>query len=513
MNQPSKQSPSLEKTVGAWFQKSGLTGYVLNNSEIRVQGFTDDSREVKPGWAFIAVKGPDTDGHQYLQQAVDKGATCLIVENAEKCPDGVATVALTDTRRALAELAQAWWGRPAEKLDAVGITGTNGKTTTAYLTEALLRGAGRRPALLSTVTYRFGDLEEPAANTTPGAVKLARLMDRFYQQGADSLVMEVSSHALDQGRAQGLRFAAALMTNLSQDHLDYHQTMEAYGESKRRLFTEGKPRWAVFNGDDPTAYRFFVQHEGPKVLYGMDNPEAMVVPRKLELKSDGISLDLYLPRREGEAALGTGDTCQINSPLRGRFNASNLMGAAALGVALGLAPEQIGAALTGALGAPGRFEALREGQDCAVYVDYAHTPDAVERVLENVRAITAGKVYVVLGCGGDRDAGKRPIMGNAIGRLADFSVITTDNSRSEDPGEIAAAMEKGLLETRGKKAYRICLDRREAIQWAINQAGRGDAVLIAGKGHEDYQIIGAERFHFDDREEARKACREKMGGQ
>jgi UDP-N-acetylmuramoyl-L-alanyl-D-glutamate--2,6-diaminopimelate ligase len=508
-SQASLFSPEHSLSLGELFQRAGLSLPSGVPATTLLCGFSDDSREVTDGSGFIAALGETVDGHRFISTALANGAAAVI---AERVPEGVArdkVVVLENTRHALPLLAHAWWGNPSRKMKVVGITGTNGKTTTAYLVETLLRTTGGNPALFGTVEYRFGQTHEPAPTTTPGAFHLARLLAAFRARGADSVVMEVSSHALVQGRVEGVEFDVALITNVTQDHLDYHRTMEEYAEAKRLLFTKHKPKWAVFNLDDPTAARFAREYRKRKLTYSLDrNAGADLYPLSLDVEPDGIRMDVRFPAREESRArrMVASEVVPLESPLRGRFNASNLLAAAAIGVALGFEPARIVQGISQMRGAPGRFELVETGRPFSVYVDYAHTPDAVERVLENVRLITRGKVIVVLGCGGDRDPTKRPKMGAAMGRLADFSIITNDNPRTEDPAKIAAAMEEGIRETKGRDAYEVHLDRREAIERAIELAQPDDSVLIAGKGHEDYQIVGKEKRHFDDREIVMEVC-------
>ena len=500
-------------TLGELFRRARLSLPADAPAQTPLTGFTDDSREVTPGGGFLAAAGEAVDGHQFIPAALAKGAAVVIAERVPEGTDARKAVLLENTRQALPPLAHAWWGNPSRGMKVIGITGTNGKTTTAYLTEALLWSNGGHPALFSTVEYRFGEVHKPAPNTTPGAFQFARLLAEFRALGADSVAMEVSSHALVQGRVDAVEFDIALITNVTQDHLDYHRTMEEYAEAKRLLFTKHKPKWAVFNLDDATAARFAGERRGRKRTYSLDRAAgADLFPLSLEVGADGIRMHVHFPTREEPRArrLIASEVVALESPLRGRFNASNLLAAAAIGVALGFEPGQIVEGLRHMRGAPGRFETVDAGQPFAVYVDYAHTPDAVERVLENVRLITRGRVIVVLGCGGDRDPTKRPKMGAAMGRLADYGIITNDNPRTEDPAKIAAAMEGGILETKGRGAYEVCLDRREAIRRAIALAKPGDSVLIAGKGHETYQIVGKEHSHFDDRETAAEICRGRL---
>jgi UDP-N-acetylmuramoyl-L-alanyl-D-glutamate--2,6-diaminopimelate ligase len=511
------------------FERAGWVLPPEIDPENPISGFEDDSRAVQPGFVFIAVQGEAVDGHRFIAQTLRAGAALVVAQRipeevdasligltefpavslcdlrAERgVPRAVGRILLVeDTRAVLGPLAQAYWGNPSRRLQVIGVTGTNGKTTTTYLVESALCNLRRFPALFGTIEYRLGGQSSEAPNTTPGALDLARMMALALDRDADSVVMEVSSHALVQKRVEGIQFAAAALTNITQDHLDFHHTMEEYAEAKRLLFTHCKPRVAVFNLDDPVARRFAAEYEGAKITFGLNREyDPDIYPETLESSQTGMRLSLSIRCK------GTRKTVAIVTPLQGSFNASNLLTAAGLCAALGLAPEQIAACLAGVKGAPGRLEPILLGQPFKIFVDYAHTPDAVERLLENIRPLTAKRVIAILGCGGDRDPGKRPKMGAAMGRLADYSIISTDNPRTEDPARIAAAVEEGVQSTAKSGAYEVCLDRREAIRRALTMAGPGDTVVIAGKGHETYQEVQGERHHFDDRETARELLRE-----
>jgi UDP-N-acetylmuramoyl-L-alanyl-D-glutamate--2,6-diaminopimelate ligase len=486
------------RTLGELFIQAGVD-YTRPIQDLPFLGLTDDSRMVRQGWVFVAVRGEGVDGHRFIPQALEKGAAVVVAEAGD---DG-RIILVRDTHSAVGKLAQSAWGNPSQHIQLVGITGTNGKSTTAYLTEAALKAAGRRPVAMTTVDIRFEGESRPAPTTTPGAVAFAEILGRAWRQGADSGVMEVSSHALVQRRVEGAIFDVALMTNLTQDHLDYHGSMSEYAEAKRLLFTRYVPRVAVFNADDLVAREFAELHRGEKLTFGLDathRPDFLA--ESLLADASGVTMTVRFP---------DGARVSFHSVLRGRFNASNLMGAIAIAEALGLERDYALKALSECRGAPGRFEAVDIGCDFAVYVDYAHTPDAVERLLENVRAITPGRVIALLGCGGDRDPMKRPIMGADLGRLADYSIVTTDNPRTEDPAAIAEAMAKGVRKTARKDAWEILLDRHEAIRRALTMARSGDAVVVAGKGHEPYQEVQGVRHHFDDREEVRHAAAELFG--
>jgi UDP-N-acetylmuramoyl-L-alanyl-D-glutamate--2,6-diaminopimelate ligase len=522
------------RTLGELFARAELALPQGLDAHAEIAGLEDDSRAVGAGSVFVAVVGEKSDGHRFIDQALAKGASLVVAEHA---PDSSQTARLAganaalpavnaalptkpssplvagklllvgDTRAMLGRLAQAFWGNPSQLLRVVGITGTNGKTTIAYLVEGVLRNLRRFPVLLSTVEYRLGGDKRAAPNTTPGAVQLARFMATALERDADSVVMEVSSHSLVQRRVEAVHFEVGVLTNITQDHLDYHHTMDEYAEAKRLLFTRYRPRVAVFNLDDETSRRFAAEHEGPRVTFSLDPAsKADVKARSLTTSAQGI--EMVVEFAPSPTVGGPAKALALRSPLRGRFNASNLLAAASACLALAITPEQIVQALTGMNGAPGRFEAVQAGQPFAVFVDYAHTPDAIERLLENVRPLTQGRVIAVLGCGGNRDATKRPKMGAAMGRMADYSVITSDNPRGEHPEAIAAAMEAGIRTTARPDAYEVCLDRREAIRHALERARPGDIVVVAGKGHETYQEIEGVRHPFDDREVVRQILNE-----
>lgn len=504
MTQGSFSLPKTPRSLGDLFEQAAIPLPAGAPADKRLAAFADDSRLVEKDGLFIAVRGETVDGHQYITKALQAGAALVLAEEAPPGCDDARVVLMDATRVALPRLAHAWWGNPSSGIDVIGITGTNGKTTTAFLCEHLLRETGRHPALFSTVEYRMDDIREDAPTTTPGALHLARRMAEFRLRGADAIVMEVSSHALAQGRVDAIRFQVGLMTNLTQDHLDYHNTMEEYAAAKQLLFKKHRPQWSIFNLDDAVCSRFAREAKGRVRTFGLELKEGADV-YAVSVKTDqaGIQMEVVFPA--DKRAL-------LESPLRGRFNASNLLAAASVGHALGITPEDIARHLKTAAGAPGRFDAVHAGQPFAVFVDYAHTPDAVERLLCGVREITPGRVICVLGCGGDRDAGKRPKMGHAMGLLADVPIITNDNPRTEAPEPIAEAMFEGVKDAGAQQKCEVILDRRAAIAHAVEIAETGDTVVIAGKGHETYQEQNGVRRHFDDREVAAELCRARYAG-
>jgi UDP-N-acetylmuramoyl-L-alanyl-D-glutamate--2,6-diaminopimelate ligase len=470
----------------------------------RVRGIESDSRLVEPGDCFVAVPGFKADARRFVAQAVARGA-CLVVTEGETPPvSGVATVLVPSARAALGRLAGAYYRHPSRDLTLIGITGTNGKTTTSYLVDALLQARGDRTGVIGTIQYVFGDERRPAGQTTPEAPELQSLLARMRDRGVRGVAMEVSSHALALARVDELTFDVAMFTNLTQDHLDFHGTLDAYRAAKRHLFEllarSPKPRRvAVVNGDDPSGSEMTRDLPLSVLTFGL-GARADVRAERHESTLAGIRLTAVTP-------LGR---LELTSPLIGEHNVMNLLGAIGAGLALGLDHDAIARALSGVGTVAGRFEQVRAGQPFLVVVDYAHSPDALERVLTTARKLTPGRLAVVFGCGGDRDRGKRPIMGEIAARLADRVWITSDNPRSERPEAIIDEIMSGVRAVAGGEGrFTAEPDRRAAIAAALRWAERGDTVMIAGKGHETYQIIGADVLPFDDREIARAILAER----
>jgi UDP-N-acetylmuramoyl-L-alanyl-D-glutamate--2,6-diaminopimelate ligase len=461
--------------------------------DVDVAALAYDARAVTPGSVFFCVRGFTADGHRYAPDAVANGAVALVVDHPLDLP--VAEVLVDDVRAAMAPAAAWLAGDPTAELAMVGITGTNGKTTTSYLTRALLEAAGRQTGLIGTVTSWVGGAERPVVRTTPEAIDLQPMFRAMTQAHPPDVaaVMEVSSHALSLHRADAIHWDVAAFTNLTQDHLDFHADMEDYFLAKRRLFEVAFEQGATLIAcvDDPYGAR--LARDFPQaVTIGIDAADASV--RATDLRAGPSSTDFAV------------DGTAFRAPLPGRFNVLNALVALAAARALGVDDATIAAALPGAGGVPGRFEPVDEGQEFAVVVDYSHKPDALDNVLRTARELATRHLIVVVGAGGDRDRGKRPLMGAAAAQHADTVVITSDNPRSEDPEAIIAAIAQGAPE-----ATRI-LDRREAIGHAIDLAGPGDVVVIAGKGHETYQeVAGGVKLPFDDREVAREALRARLG--
>ena len=469
-----------------------------------IRGIADDSRRVRPGECFVAVPGLRQDARRFVPDALRRGATVVVTEGMAHPALDVAHVVVPSARQAVALLADAWHGQPSRTMTLVGITGTNGKTTTSYLVEAVLRARGLTTGVLGTIRYVGGTTAEDANQTTPDALQLAALLARMRDDGVGGIAMEVSSHALAQARVDALAFDIAVFTNLTQDHLDFHGTFEEYRRAKRRLFellarSPKARRTAVVNADDEAATAMVAGLPLEVIRFGLG---AGADIRAIEHASslDGIRMTVATP-------VGS---VSVASPLIGEHNVMNLLGAVAVGLALGLAPDRVAGALAGVGAVPGRFEQVDAGQPFLVVVDYAHTPDALERVLTTARKLTPGRLGVVFGCGGDRDRGKRPIMGRIAARLCDHVWVTSDNPRSERPEAIVAEIVAGVRETGTSSARYVSEpDRATAIRAALDWARRGDTVVIAGKGHETYQIIGSEVLAFDDRAVARDILREK----
>lgn len=487
----------------------GTEYQILRGSlDVEVRGIAYDSRQTKPGDLFVCIRGFTRDGHDFLPAAWAAGAVAALVERRdipESALQGGPVVKVGDSRKGLALAASRFYDHPSRTLTLVGVTGTNGKTTTTYLIESVLRRAGHRVGLIGTIAYRFGEIEIDAARTTPEASDLQFLLNRMVGLGADSAVIEVSSHALALHRVDGCEFDVAVFTNLTQDHLDFHGTMEAYRRTKLSLFeglgvgtTKSTEKAAVINLDDPAADLFIEAARVRRYTYSLEQP-ADLSAADIRIGLDGIRCRLQTPR----------GTTEIRSPLPGRYNLSNILAAAATGLHLGASLSEVAEGVSELPHVPGRCERVDEGQGFGVMVDYAHTPDALQRVLHMARECCPGRLIVIVGCGGDRDRGKRPLMGEAAVRLADFTVITSDNPRSEDPHRIIREIEDGAKKVWGQgKRYVIISDRAMAIREALSLAQQGDMVVIAGKGHETYQILSDRTIPFDDRQVAREALHE-----
>ncbi len=461
-------------------------------------GIAYDSRAVAPGQVFVAIKGLHADGASFIRQAVDRGAVCVVAEIPAPSDVGVAWLQVEDARLALAVLAAAFYRHPSDELQVVGITGTNGKTTTAHLVASIFEAAGITCGVLGTVAYLVGDEVRESTKTTPEAPDVQKLLRDMVDRGCGACAMEVSSHALSLKRADAMTFSAGVFTNLTRDHLDFHADMEAYFQAKRRLFEMLPPEApSLINIDDPRGAAI-VEASARPVTYAVNRP-ADITPGPLSFSLDGLAFDVRTPR----------GTLHVRSKLVGRPNVYNILAAIATGVALGLPFDVIERGLQALDGVPGRFELVSgQNDEVTVVVDYAHTDDALRNLLETAKPLARGRVITVFGCGGDRDRTKRPLMGAVAGRLSDLIVITSDNPRGEDPDRIMEEIQRGITpDTRRDSGQGLLsiADRRAAITKAVELARPGDLVLIAGKGHEKYQVIGDRLLPFDDVVVAREA--------
>ena len=498
-----------------------IAGFNLHGDDsVQISAVTCDSRKVTSGTLFFALHGATADGHKFISAAVRSGAAAVILEDAVDSPTGIPWVRVADGRAAMARIAAEFYNNPTLRLPLVGITGTNGKTTTSYLIEAILAEAGLAPAVLGTISYRFGATRIEASHTTPESTELQAALRQLADAGARSFVMEVSSHALEQKRVDGCHFDVGIFSNLTRDHLDYHKTMESYLESKQRLFSDllrptvAKPqRRAVINMDDQYGAVIAGRAGCPVITYGIEY-RGDVQATDMSSSVNGFSGTLVTPK----------GAVNFTSRLVGRFNLSNILAAVSAGIALDLPLEAIKTGIETHATVPGRMERVDNTLGITLLVDYAHTGDALENVLSTLKTLATARIITVFGCGGDRDTGKRPIMGRIAARMSDLAIVTSDNPRSEDPFAILAQVKAGitplgireytqeeLKNSFSEKGFVLQENRAEAIRLAVRLARPGDIVLLAGKGHEDYQIIGKTKQHFDDREQAAQACTELAG--
>ncbi|MEA1960625.1 MAG: UDP-N-acetylmuramoyl-L-alanyl-D-glutamate--2,6-diaminopimelate ligase [Bacillota bacterium] len=460
-----------------------------------ISGIAYDSRQVKDGYLFVCIPGLKTDGHLYVQQAIEKGATVILAEREVDVIPSVALLITEDCRSALPVLAARFYSSPSRDMKIVGVTGTNGKTTTTHLISEILERWGKRAGIIGTLYARFGDEERELGHTTPESLDIESFLDVVRENKGDYVVMEVSSHALDLGRVSQIHFNAAVFTNLTQDHLDYHVSMEHYKASKRKLFerlSEGDHHFAVVNADDPYGSDFIKACTVPCYTYGL-NEESDVCAMNVKTNLKGTSFKVRF----------NGEQFDINTKLIGLFSVYNALAAITYALAEGVEPIVIQQALAEVRGVAGRFEQVECGQDFTVVVDYAHTPDGLENILKTGRSIVENRMITVFGCGGDRDRTKRPKMGKIAGLYSDFSIVTSDNPRTEEPEFIIDEIIPGLEENE-RAHYAKIIDRKEAIRHALNIARKGDLVIIAGKGHETYQLVQDQVLRFDDREAARE---------
>lgn len=470
---------------------------------------THDSRQAREGTVFAAIKGATIDGHRFIDDVIRRGASGIISELDPPAGFSGAWLKVFDARVALASAASIVNGEPSHKLDLVGITGTNGKTTTTYLCRALAEAAGQKAAMLTTVEYRIGDVSEPAVRTTPEASDTNRFLRAAVNEGCGMAAMEASSQAIDLHRCDGLRFRVAVFTNLTRDHLDYHHTMENYFDAKKKLFDGRlgeKPASSVINIDDEWGALLAAELRaaGQRVVtFSMPGGGAGQVSELVSTDFTASNIEISLVKGTSFLLSTPSGERRITSPLVGRPHVYNMLSAAAAALELGYDLDAISRGLAECGGAPGRFERVRHEADFAVVVDYAHTDDALLNTLRTAKDLTEGRIITIVGCGGDRDRTKRAPMGRIAGDYSDLVIITSDNPRTENPLSIIAEIEAGVRET--NTPYVALSDRREAINRAVAEAGPGDVVIIAGKGHENYQIIGGDKFHFDDRDVAEEA--------
>jgi UDP-N-acetylmuramoyl-L-alanyl-D-glutamate--2,6-diaminopimelate ligase len=486
---------------------------LFGNRDDEIMGVVYDSRLAGPGYLFVALHGHKEDGHRYIRNAIERGASAVVAEEIGGIPEGVARVRVSDSRRALSKIALRFYRNPFKGLSVIGVTGTNGKTTTTYLLESMLKADGASPGVLGTINYRYRGNRFPAPVTTPESLDIMRLVREMADGGVTHVIMEVSSHALDQGRTQDCPFKVAVFTNLSRDHLDYHRSMEEYFKAKSRLFSNlpkgmsSHGSTAVINLDDPKGENLLSVTRSAVLTYGTKK-QCMV--KVNSWRADGTGLRFRLITTAGER--------EIRSSLLGDFNVYNIMAASAAALALGLSLDRVAEGVEALRTVPGRLETVPNSAGLTIVVDYAHTPDALLKSLQSLRPHVTGRIITVFGCGGDRDKGKRFDMGLVAGRGSEVVFVTSDNPRSEDPMSIVEAVERGIVESGLEKKEWPCDDlcvkgvyfkevhRRQAIHNAIRLARAEDLVLIAGKGHEDYQIIGNEKRHFSDQEEASLAA-------
>ncbi len=456
--------------------------------DLKIKKIEYDSRQIKLGDLFVALKGFSDDGHKHIHSAVKRGAVAVV---AEKDGDyrSRARVVVPDTREALALLSGQFYGHPSKKLTVVGITGTNGKTTISYLIRSILQQQGKKVGLIGTIAYWMDDEKIRAVNTTPESLDLQRMFWRMIQQKISAAVMEVSSHALALHRVDGTLFDVAVFTNLTHEHLDFHRTMDAYRNAKGLLFKKLKEKngCAVINMDDPN-WRYFSQQVDTMCLtYSLNDPNADFFPTNFICTPEKSLIDVSTPSGE----------LKLEFKLIGESNIYNALASVASGFALGIDPQTVKSGLEAVPGVPGRMERIQAGQDFNLWIDYAHTPYAFERLLKTARKLTKGRLLFLFGCGGDRDQGKRPLMGKVAGELADMVFLTEDNPRSEDPRAIVQQIVHGMED---KEKVRVVIDRREGIKQALETAEAGDTLILAGKGHEEYQVIGDKKVLFSDKQ-------------
>lgn len=468
---------------------------IIGSTAVPISQICCDSRQVERGSLFFALRGERLDGNRFVQAAIDRGAVVVVTDAVgDWSPGKVCLLRVRDARQSMALAASAFHGHPSRALQLVGITGTNGKTTTSYVVHSIFQAQQQCAGLIGTIESLVGGRSTPSKNTTPELIDVQGFLAQVRDQGCRRAVMEVSSHALEMHRVDGCRFAVAVFTNLTRDHLDFHQTMDRYFDAKRKLFfgTESDPpEWAVLNLDDDYGVRLATEVPTKKITYGV-RQAADVRAGSIEFSFEGLRLTAQTPQ----------GSIPIESTLAGTPNVYNILAAVACSIAMGVDMETIREGIRNLRSVPGRFEKVECGQPFTVVVDYAHTDDALRNVITTARGLTKHRVITVFGCGGERDRTKRPLMGEVAGRLSDFTVLTSDNPRSEDPLRIIADAVVGLQ--RATDRYAVEPDRGDAIRRALEEAREGDIVVLAGKGHETYQVLSDRTVHFDDREVARE---------
>jgi UDP-N-acetylmuramoyl-L-alanyl-D-glutamate--2,6-diaminopimelate ligase len=470
-----------------------------NGPNIDITSIENDNRQVKKGSLFICLKGYTVDGHDYAKSAVENGAVAIIAERTLQLD--VPVIVVKDSFRAMSVLADAFYGQPSQKLHLIGITGTNGKTTTSHLIEKIFADQNKKTGLIGTMYTKIGEEKVENKNTTPESLTLQKTFKSMLDNGVEMAVMEVSSHALDLGRVHGTDFDVAVFTNLSQDHLDYHETMDEYKRAKGLLFSQlgnsfkvSQPKYAILNADDITYHDYKKVTAAHIVTYGIDN-DADIMAAQIKMTPEGTAFQIVIH----------GQSYPITIQLAGKFNVYNVLASIAAALVSNIPLPSIISSLEQIEGVPGRFELVKAGQDFSVIVDYAHTPEALENVLKTIKQFADQEIYTVVGCGGDRDKTKRPLMAQIACRYSTIPIFTSDNPRSEEPMSILKDMEKGVI----GYTYHTIIDRKDAIKYAINHANKGDVILIAGKGHETYQTIGGQNYDFDDRLVAKEAIEER----
>lgn len=463
---------------------ANATDHVLIGEDVEVNELRYNSRKVEKGDVFCCVVGTLTDGHNYAAQAIEAGAAALVVER--KLDVDIPQVLVKNTRVAMAEMAAAYYGHPADEMVMVGITGTNGKTSTSYMLKSIAERMGKKVGLIGTIRNMIGDIIIDTERTTPESVDLQRMLRQMKDENVDVVIMEVSSHSLDQSRVHGINYDVGCFTNLTQDHLDYHKTFENYFAAKKKLFTQSKK--AVLNIDDPYAVKIGEELDIPVLTVGI-REKADITASEIDITTRGVQFDFNYRNV----------TSRFNVPIPGLFSVFNAMSAAGIAISLGWTLDSIKYGLEHMVSVSGRLEPLPTGKnEFTVLLDYAHTPDALENLLKTVRGFATGRIVTLFGCGGDRDHAKRPIMGEIAGRFSDFAIVTSDNPRSEDPMSIIEAVEDGVKKSGCE--YIVIENRRDAIEYALKNAKKNDVIILAGKGHENYQEINGGKHHFDEKE-------------